>query len=144
VKTTLSINGQAVSLDRLWQPAMSLSSSKSAGRLMSYRLAIDQASVLPKLAAAYDECVQELKRDDAVTGNTDFFGKAGYPPLDVLLAQPELLSEVVSTYFQDEIFSALSLSKPEKTSGPSYAVDGVNSVYLLDNELVLEGECYEF
>jgi len=141
--TALSVNGKDVSLQRLWRPDMSLSSAKAGRQAASYTLTADKAVVLQILSRAYEGCVRGLKDDDRITGSTDFFGRAGYPPLESLRHQPELLSRVVRTYFEEELLAALLLPPPPSLSG-TYAVDGVSSVRYEEERFVVEGTCYAF
>ena len=143
VSPVLCVADQEVSLSRLWRPEMGLSRSAVGRRQAAYKLTADKSVLLTALEVTYEDCIQELKRDDRITGNTDFFGQAGYPPLKELLGQPALLSKVMATYFEEEVFNAVLMPLPSNLVG-TYAVGSVNSVRCEGESLVIEGICYEF
>jgi hypothetical protein len=142
--TTLMIDGREHTLRDLWVPEMSLSSARAGRQAATYVLAVDRDTVLSSLSAAYDQYVREMKEDDELTGDPDALGRADYPPLGVVLDEPELLSDVVGGYgLSAELFAAVLPA----ASGPmlgTWAIDTVDAVHL-DGECVgLQGTCYAF
>ena len=139
----LTIEGEPVALACLRRRPMSLSSSKAGQCAARFKVTAERAPIVGAIAASYEECVVELKRDDSITGGTDFFGRAGYPPLEALLEMPALLSEVVVTYFEDEMYGAVLVAKPPEQSG-TYFIDKTESVKVHGEWVVIEGLCYGF
>jgi hypothetical protein len=87
--------------------------------------------------------VQELKADDAITGTTDFFGRADYPPLEALFGLPDLATQVLSTYFQEELFGAVLPAVTGDMSG-TWAIDTITDVAVDGEHVVIQGVCYGF
>jgi len=141
---TLMIDGRERPLRDLWVPEMSLSSARAGRQAATYVLAVDRDTVLSSLAAAYDQYVREMKEDDELTGDPDALGRADYPPLGVVLDEPELLSDVVGGYgLSAELFAAVLPG----ASGPmlgTWAIDTVDAVHFDGERVVLQGTCYAF
>jgi len=138
---TLSINGRRIKVARLWRPEMSLSSARMNLQAAAYVLSLSKAAVWAALSQSYDALVRELKSDDSTTGTTDHLGMAGYPSLEELMNRQSLLSEVIVTYFQREVFATALPSPPSSQTG-TYAVDTLSSAVCRDDVVVLEGTCY--
>lgn len=142
--TTLTIDGRAAPLGHLWRPWMDLSSTRVGRRSATYVLAVDRETILSALSDPYDLRVVEMREDDALTGTTDVVGEAGYPPLDVVLGQPELLSEVLGGYLlHEELCAAVLPPAPEDVAG-TWAIDTVDGVRLDGDQVVFQGTCYAF
>lgn len=139
--SVLTIDSMFVPVDRIWRPDMSLSSARVGGYAATYCLRIKVSDLVHAIEPAYDSCVAELKSDDALVGETDFFGQAGYPPLATLLTM-DVLARVVDTYFATELFRAIL---PEASTGPgTYAIEGVHGIRIAGEEAFIEGPCYAF
>jgi len=142
--TTLTIDGREHPLRDLWNPEMSLSSARDGRQAATYVLVVDRDTVLSSLSAAYDQYVREMMEDDQLTGDPDALGRMGYPPLDVVLDEPELLSDVVGGYgLSAELFAAVLPA----ASGPmpgTWATDTVDMVHFDGERVVLQGTCYAF
>jgi hypothetical protein len=139
----LLIDGREARLERLWRPEMSLSSSRAGRKAAPYALAIERVTLLSILSGIYEARVRDLKEDDRVTGSTDLFGQAGYPPLDALLHMPELLTLVIRGYFEEEVFAAVLQPASGKMLG-TWAIDTVETVRLVGEQVLVEGTCYAF
>lgn len=140
---SLRINGRHASLQQLWRPEMSLSSSKVGRPSATYSLRVDRSALVAALAEGYQGCVQELKADDAITGTTDVFGQADYPPLEALFGVPDLAAKVLSTYFHEELFSAVLPPVTGDMSG-TWAIDTIADVAIDGEHVVIHGVCYGF
>jgi len=142
--TTLTIGGREAPLGHLWRPWMSLSSARTDRRAATYVLTVDRDTILSALSGPYDLRVAEMKEDDETTGTTDVVGEAGYPPLEVVLGQPELLSEVLGGYLlHEELFAAVLPPAPQDVSG-TWAIDTVDEARLEGEQVVFQGTCYAF
>ena len=140
---TLAIDGCETPIERLWRPEMSLSSSRTGRRAALYRLAIERDTMLSTLSGAYETCVRDLREDDRVAGSTDLFGQAGYPSLNLLLDMPELLTVVIRSYFEEELFAAVLQPANGQMLG-AWAINTIETVRLVGDQVLLKGTCYAF
>lgn len=142
--TDLIIDGRELPLRHLWLPEMSLSSARAGRASATYVLSIDRDTVVSSLAGAYERYVRETKEDEELTGERDLLAEAGYPPLETVLDDPDLLDEVLGGYgLSDELFNTVLPS----ASGPmhgTWAIDSINSVRRDGNRIVFQGTCYAF
>ncbi|HEY0018047.1 MAG TPA: hypothetical protein VGC13_17155 [Longimicrobium sp.] len=123
---------------------MSLSSARTGRRAATYALSVDAAGLLDVLREPYAEYVRQAKEDDALTGSTDDLGRAGYPPLEQLLAAPALLTDVLEFFIHpEEVLGPMLLAPPADVAG-TWAVDTVDSARCEDGTVVIEGCCYLF
>jgi hypothetical protein len=112
------VEGSEISSTKsFYVPSMLLSSYHPGGQGLVCRLEISKSELLEVLQEPYDQLVEELRRDDEATGETDSFGKAGYPPLVILLEEPQLLLEVFDTYLADDFFTLVQLRDSSEPSG---------------------------
>lgn len=137
-----TIDAQEVTLERIWRPEMSLSSARVGGRDATYCIRVEKEQLTRAIVPVYESCIAELKQDDDLVGETDFFGEAGYPPLESLFEMPELFAQVLDTYFKDELFAAVL--RPSDAGPGTYAVEGVGSVRVSGEHVFIEGPCYAF
>ncbi|HEU4556697.1 MAG TPA: hypothetical protein VFS20_02570 [Longimicrobium sp.] len=142
--TTLTIDGRALPLHYLWLPEMSLSSARAGRVSATYALSVDKETVLSALDGPYERFVQEMKEDEALTGDTDLLGKVGYPPLEVVIKMPEVLDEVLGGWaLSPDGFNAVL----PPASGPmhgTWAIDTVDLVWREGERIVFRGTCYAF
>jgi hypothetical protein len=142
--TTLTIDGREHPLRHLWLPEMSLSSSRTGRASATYVLEVDRDTILSALSDPYEQYVRESKEDDELTGTTDLLGQAGYPPLDAVLDDPDLLSEALGGYgLSDELFRAVLPAASGQMLG-TWAIDTVDEVRRDGERIVFTGTCYAF
>ena len=141
--TTLTIDGCEAPLTQLWRPEMSLSSARKGRQAATYSLAVDRERLLSALSGEYERYVWEGKEDDErMGGPTDALGRAGYPPLEALLARPDILAEVVRG-LEQELFAAVLPSASGMMRG-TWAIDTIDAVRLDGGRVVVEDTCYRF
>jgi hypothetical protein len=142
--TMLTIGGREHPSRHLWLPEMSLSSSRTGRASATYVLAVDRDTVVSSLSSAYEQYVRESKEDDELTGTTDLLGQAGYPPLEAVLDQPGLLSEVLGGFgLNDDLFRAVLPTASGQMLG-TWAIDTVDEVRREGERVVFTGTCYAF
>ncbi|MEK8035046.1 hypothetical protein AACH06_29875 [Ideonella sp. DXS29W] len=141
--TSLTINGEQADLSLLWRPERGLNRIRREWRQARFSLLVEATAFLSALSANYESCVLDLKHDDSLTGETDFFGEAGYPSPSQLVEQPELLARVVDTFFAEQVFMAVLPPPPAAFEG-SYAIGGIDSIASLENAFAIQGPCYAY
>ena len=77
-------------------------SRAASGGPLAYVLELDRAEFIARMQPAYDECVRELERDDAITGEPH-----AYPPLaDLVTAGAHTLFEFIDTHLRFDLLGA--------------------------------------
>ncbi|MFL5387030.1 MAG: hypothetical protein ACJ8GN_31430 [Longimicrobiaceae bacterium] len=117
---------------------------RAAGRRAArYALSVGRALVLAVLSDAYDGLVREAKDDDRLTGSPDALGQAGYPPLAVVLEDPELALDVVGHALEADLLAAVLPPAAGMMRG-TWAIDTVDAVRADGGRVMIEGTCYRF
>lgn len=135
----VTVDGLFLDPRLLWYPHMSLSSARPRVPPSSYEVVVARSEFISVLAERYTACVEELKRDDALTGETDFFGEAGYPDFSQLLEHPALCGEVMGAYFFGELFEHfLPWGNP---GAGSFVIETITHVYGGAATISISGQC---
>jgi hypothetical protein len=121
-------------------PSMLLGSYHPRGQASTCQLEVSEVELLGLLNAPYEQLVQELKRDDSITGETDFLGYAGYPPLESILTEPKLLLELFDTYLASDFF-AIASERYGWDASSGYFISRFTSVEFGDGLVVIQAEC---
>ncbi len=101
------VDREIVEPDSLWWPAMNYNQFRWDYPLGIYDLELPRDIFLERLFPAYLECVAELRADDLIDPNQESPLKAAdYPPLELLLGNPEALFEVMTVYLWEDLFAA--------------------------------------
>ena len=88
---------------------------------------------------AYTEAVVELRADDLQTGEQpEEWSRLGYPPLERLFEHPEVLCEVIRTYFVGDILRA-RLAQPATAA---FIINSTDRVAMDENDVVIAGRCF--
>lgn len=120
-------------------PEMSLSSARSRMERREFKVQIGGSELLALLREDYEQWVIESKEDDQQCGAPqDELALAGYPELEKVLNDSELLNLVVGGYLFDNLI--------EKFSAPSERIvfwwDEVTSCSYDKENIVINGICY--
>jgi hypothetical protein len=140
VDAQLKIDGETVALGSLAVPATSLSSTRTEMMAGAFELRIATADLVESMRDDYARWVAESKADDGRTGGPqDALAAAGYPELDELSAQPELVELVFGHYLIQELFAKLP---SEHQGGAVYWLDQVDGARSEPGCTSLMGKCY--
>jgi hypothetical protein len=140
MKTMVFIAGKQIDISMLSFKDMDLSSSRDRAKQSEYSVHIPRQKFMLAMSAVYDGAVLDLKRDDRLTGKTDFFGNAGYPPIERLVEEPALLSKVFSAYFASEVFAQILPTNSIVAPG-AYVIDTVERVATSNDVVTVQGRC---
>jgi hypothetical protein len=106
---SLNVDGEDAELAAFAVPEMSLSSARSAMTAHDFILTVRAAAMVDLLNPEYDALVRELKIDDEETsGPQDALALAGYPSLERLSRNPDILLDVLGHYLLQEFVGKLS------------------------------------
>lgn len=108
----------------------------------SYLIKIAKDKFVNLMESIYDECIEELRRDDEITGEFDppFPGATGYPPLKVFIEEhKEAFTEFFRTYFEWDFLSLLLSNENE----PIYVINSIDSIEITDSSVIVTGEAYK-
>lgn len=135
----LKIEGKKTDINEFALPEMSLSSARSNMKRFQFQLEVDVCELLNILDSDYKEWVTESKEDDEQCGGPqDELAEAGYPQLDSVLKNNELLELVVGGYLFEDLISKYS----EPGRGTKYWWDAVNSCTCDSQKVFINGICY--
>ena len=132
------IDGKSLPIDSFALPEMNLSSARSRMDKWSYSLSISEKEFKNLLENEYRQLVIDLKEDDDQVGEVqDELGKAGYPVLNEVLQDNELLFSAIYYMFEDLIskFSTAGFST-------IYWHDEISSCEYRKGDIHIYGVCY--
>lgn len=134
------VDGDVVSLEGLWWPALNYGQFRWPERLGSYELEIPRAEFIERLGSAYRQCVLELRADDLIEPDQQFPLKAaGYPSLDVLPDHAAALLETIQTFLWDDLFAEFLPCPPGAGRFMLNSIDAVTARTLM---IVVSGRGY--
>ncbi|MCX4027953.1 hypothetical protein H0A36_19620 [Endozoicomonas sp. SM1973] len=134
----LKIDDKSVPIDIFCLPEMSLSSARAKMTKWTYSLSIKEQEFIELLEDEYHQLISDLKEDDEQVGEIqDELGKAGYPALDKVLQDNELLFSTIYYLFENLISNFSS-------SGAStvYWHDDITSCEYKQGKVYIYGICY--
>lgn len=135
----LKIEGTKTDINEFALPEMSLSSARSNMQRFQFQLEIDVGELLTILDDDYKEWVMESKEDDEQCGGPqDELAEAGYPQLDSVLKNSEILELVVGGYLFENLIS--KYSEPSKST--KYWWDEIISCTCDSQKVFINGICY--
>ncbi len=105
----------------------------------SYSLYVDRESLIEKLHETYQVCCEEIKRDDAICGEPSSFQVMGYSSLREAFDHPEQLAEVITTYFQQDIFQSYLPGGEDAT----FVINSTDKVLATNDGVLIEGRCFK-
>ncbi|GAB5557440.1 MAG: hypothetical protein SchgKO_16530 [Schleiferiaceae bacterium] len=103
-----------------------------------YSFSISKTDFLKTLAEDYAKVLAEIKADDEKHGDSSDFKAAGYPTLEELLNNPKALKDILETYLLRESLLPKILTSPS----PSFIINSLEGIELLNNQLVFKGKGY--
>ncbi|WP_066820101.1 hypothetical protein [Sphingomonas mali] len=136
---TLIIDNRNTDLADLAVPEMSLSSARATMVPHEFSLSLKTACAIEILAPKYDRLVDELRKDDEVTGCAyDALAKTGYPAFELITQNEEALLVVLGHHLRDELFAAFSGDR----KAPTYWLDAVTKCESDGLNIRIHGVCY--
>ena len=136
-----SMDGTVTPIDALWWPAMNFGQFRWDHRLGNYEIRIPKSLFVEKLETRYQQCVAELRTDDAAVGEESDspFRDADYPPLTDLPTYPAAFNEAIRFYMWDDLFEVFLACSP----GPGrFMVNSIDTVTTSPNIVVVQGRGY--
>ena len=139
MKPSLFIDHKPASFSEFILPEMSLSSSRSTMIKHEFEMVFDGAEVIEKLREKYAIWVEESIEDDRMCGSPqDELALAGYPELEEVIQQKELLNLVIGGYLFEDLMAAYQTEEVLS----QYWYDQVVSTKLIDQSISIKGICY--
>lgn len=111
------------------------------GAVEDYVLIADFDDFLGRFAPVFDECIQELRRDDALTGGFEppYPGASSYPTLEELWElSPSDRMEMIGTYFAFDILR-MYLREDDGGTEASWTVKSLEAVDRRGSGIVVRG-----
>jgi len=142
MNTRAYINGSEVALCEIQLAEINRGQRPNGQSTAAYKVAITEEECISSLSVPYALACEELKRDDAVVGKTDFLGDIGYPPLTELVKSPKLLTKLVNVYLATELFQAIGHKEELDASPWKYLISTIESVSSDGATITIEGECH--
>jgi hypothetical protein len=137
---SLNVDGANVELGVFAVPEMSLSSARGGMKSHDFIMTVRTAAMVDFLTLEYNACVRGLKEDDEkVGGPQDRLAMAGYPNLDQLSGDPEILLDVLGGCLLHEFIGKLSW---DGSFPIEYWLDEVTRCQVRGEEIRLSGVCY--
>jgi hypothetical protein len=135
------VDGLAVSSDPLWWPAMNFGQFRCDHPLGEYELEFPRAEFVRHMEPSYEQCVAELRVDDAlVPGQSSPLEDAGYPSLHDLPDHPAAFFEAVSVYLWDALFGEFLPWPPSATA--RFIVNSIEAVSTSSAVVCVRGRGY--
>jgi len=107
-----------------------------------YLIEIPKERFINLMRSIYDACVDELRKDDEITGEFDppFPGATEYPPLEVFVEEhKEAFVEFFRIYFETDLLSLLFSNK----NNPVYVINSVDNFQITGSSVIVSGEAYK-
>lgn len=108
----------------------------------SYLIEIPKDKFINLMRSIYDECVDELRKDDEITGEFDppFPGATEYPSLEVFVEEhKEAFAEFFRIYFETDFLSLLFSNEND----PVYVINSVDNFQITGSSVIVSGEAYK-
>ena len=135
------VDGNAVSPDALWWPAMNFDQFRWDAPIGRYELEFARPEFVQRLTAAYEQCVRELREDDSlIPEEASLLREAGYPPLNALLEHPAARFEVFNVYLYEDVFEAF-IPHP-MSAAAQFMINSVDEVSAVRETVALRGRGY--
>jgi hypothetical protein len=137
---SLLVDNKPINLGTFAVPDMSLSSSRTTMTQHSFEVKAKAAALLSLLEPAYAAWVTESRQDDELCGEPqDELAKAGYPDLQQLINEPQLLELVLGHYLLHEFLGKFTWDGSEPIE---YWLDSVTKCNADGEFIYLHGFCY--
>ena len=132
------VDGTSLPISSFALPEMSLSSARSRMDKWSFSLSFSDIEFKNLLEHEYRQLVIDLKEDDEQIGEVqDELCKAGYPELDEVLQDNELLFSAIDYLFEDLIGKFSSVG-----NSAVYWHDEISSCEYWKGDIHIQGVCY--
>jgi hypothetical protein len=87
----------------------------------------------------YDSCINELKRDDVITGEECELASAGWPSLTALLDIPELAVDTIKTHMDRDTLAAFGFVNTDA----KYIINSTDVIEIEAKVIVFHGRCFQ-
>jgi hypothetical protein len=110
--------------------------------LHPYQIVYGRSEFTDLLAKDYDELIEELKRDDQATGDSDFFRELGYPTLPILIDHPDRLSDAIIWYLWIDLLPLTFPNKAGAEQNWKWVINSIDKVEVQNETVVVRGKVY--
>jgi len=109
-------------------------------RIHAYSMSLPRAEIVAAFSARYQGTCDEIRCDDAKSGDDSPFKQMNYAPLSEAFEFPNALAHAIRIWFDRDIM----LSFLPRTADFQYVINSTEKILVTSDGVTLEGRCFEY
>ena len=104
-----------------------------------YEYSIAKEEFVSLMSSSYEECLEEIRRDDISCNETSAFSQMNYADINSAFEHPEAFAEVIETFFERELFEK-TLAENEARA---FILNSTEKVEVSNEKITITGRCFK-